>query len=62
MTATTAAKRLTLASRLLVLGLAVSAATLLWDHPLGFVVFVVIGGVLSLASGVLFLWALIAYR
>jgi uncharacterized membrane protein len=61
MNAASSAKRLRLAARLLVPGLAIAATTLLWDHPLAFVAFAVIGGALAVVSIGLFLWAAIAH-
>jgi hypothetical protein len=53
-------KRLRIASWFLISGLGVEALSLLWNHPLAFVAFIVPGGVLILAGLGLYVWALLS--
>jgi len=54
------APRLRIAGILIVLGLMVELFTLAWNHPLGFLVFLGVGG-LSVAAGMgLYLWSLVS--
>jgi hypothetical protein len=48
-----------LSGGLIVLGLLVQAISLLWNHPLSFIAFVTIGGLLLTAGIVLFLFTLV---
>lgn len=53
-------KKLRIAGIVIILGLLVEALSLVWNHPLSFVAFVGLGGLL-LAVGILFyLWALVS--
>lgn len=52
--------RLRLAGGLIALGLLVQALSLLWNHPLSFVAFVSLGGLLVAAGIVLYLFALVS--
>ncbi len=51
-------RRFRTAGILIVLGLVVESLSLLWNHPLSFVAFVGIGGLLLAAGIVLYLWSL----
>jgi predicted membrane channel-forming protein YqfA (hemolysin III family) len=53
-------KSLKVAAILLVTGLAIEALTLLWNHPLAFVSFIVPGGVLILAGVLIYVWSLLS--
>ena len=53
--------RLRLAGGLIALGLLVQALSLLWNHPLSFVAFVSLGGLLVAAGIVLYLFALVKH-
>jgi len=52
--------RLRLAGSLIALGLLVEALSLLWNHPLSFVAFVSLGGLLVAAGIVLYLFVLVS--
>ncbi len=52
---------LRISSVLTILGLALEAGTLLWFHPLSFVVFAVGSGLLILAGIVVYLLSLLAF-
>jgi len=53
-------KKLRTAGILIIIGLAVEALSLVWNHPLSFVAFLGMGGLL-LAAGILsYLWALVS--
>ena len=54
-----AARKLRLAGILIVLSLLVQSFSLEWSHPLAFVVFLFIGGLLLLAGLVVYLWTLL---
>ena len=51
--------RVALAARLLVVGLLVCAATLVWRSPLSFVAFATVGAALSAGGVAFFLWAIV---
>jgi hypothetical protein len=53
-------KRLRLAGILVILGLLVQALTLLWNHPLSFLAFLGLGGLLLFAGIVVYLFTLIS--
>lgn len=55
------AKRLKIAGILIVLGLIVEGLSLVWLHPLSFVVFIAVGGSLLAAGIVLYLWSLVSH-
>ena len=44
---------------LLLLGLSVEAGSLLWSHPIAFLLFVSVGGFLTLAGTLLYLYSLL---
>lgn len=46
---------------LIILGLLVEALTLLWNHPLAFIAFIGIGGLLIAIGILLYLWALVSH-
>ena len=46
-------QRLRISASLVLLGLAIELGSLMWHHPLSFVIFVGIGG-LAMAAGILF--------
>lgn len=52
--------RLRLAGGLIALGLLVQALSLLWNHPLSFVAFVSLGGLLVAGGIVLYLFTLVS--
>lgn len=52
--------RLRLAGGLIALGLLVQALSLLWNHPLSFVAFVSVGGLLVAGGIVLYLFVLVS--
>lgn len=52
-------RRLRLAGILVVLGLAVEAATMFWPHPTAFLVFLGVGGLLVAAGVLLYLVAIV---
>jgi len=54
------AKRLRLAGTLIALGLVVEAVSLSWNHPLSFVAFLGIGGLLLFLGIVVYLAALVS--
>ena len=45
---------------LIIAGLAVEGLSLVWNHPLSFVAFLGLGGLLLAAGIVLYLWTLVA--
>jgi uncharacterized membrane protein len=47
---------------LLILGLAVELISLLWEKPLGFILFAFVGGALFLAGIFLYLYSLVSAR
>lgn len=51
--------RLRLSGSLIALGLLVQALSLLWNHPLSFIAFVTLGGLLVAAGIVLYLFTLV---
>ena len=51
-------RRFRIAGILIILGLVVESLSLLWNHPLSFVAFIGIGGLLLAAGIVLYLWSL----
>ena len=51
--------KLRLSGGLIVLGLLVQAASLLWNHPLSFIAFVSLGGLLVAGGIVLYLFTLV---
>ena len=55
-------RRLRIAGVLIVLGLIVEALSLIWNHPLSFVAFLGIGGLLLLLGIVVYLTALVTPR
>jgi len=56
------AKRLRLAGTLIALGLVVEGLSLSWNHPLSFVAFLSIGGLLLFLGIVVYLTALVSPR
>ena len=54
-------KRLKIAGVFIVLGLIVEGLSLLWNHPLSFVAFLGIGGLLLTSGIVLYLWTLVSH-
>ena len=52
--------RLRLSGGLIVLGLLVQALSLLWNHPLSFIAFVSLGGLLVAGGIVLYLFTLVS--
>jgi hypothetical protein len=52
--------RLRLSGGLIALGLLVQALSLLWNHPLSFIAFVSLGGLLVAGGIVLYLFALVS--
>jgi len=55
-------RRLRIAGVLIVLGLIVEALSLIWNHPLSFVAFLGIGGILLFLGVVVYLTALVSPR
>ena len=55
-------RRLRIAGVLIVLGLIVEALSLIWNHPLSFVAFLGIGGLLLFLGIVVYLAALVSPR
>jgi len=55
-------KNLRTAGILVIAGLIVEALSLVWNHPLSFVAFMGIGGLLMAAGILWYLWALVSYR
>ena len=53
-------KKLRIAGILIMVGLMVEALSLIWNHPLSFVAFLGISGLLVGAGIVLYLWALVS--
>ncbi len=51
--------RLRLAGSLIALGLLVQALSLLWNHPLSFIAFITLGGLLVAGGIVLYLFTLV---
>lgn len=54
------AKKLRTAGLLIIAGLLVEALSLAWNHPLSFVAFLALGGLLLAADILVYLWALVA--
>jgi hypothetical protein len=54
--------KLRLSGILISLGLLVQAASLLWNHPLSFIAFVTLGGLLLAGGIVLYLYTLVNIR
>ncbi len=54
-------KRFKVSGILIILGLAVEGLTLLWSHPLSFVAFLGLGGLLLAAGIALYLWTLVSH-
>jgi hypothetical protein len=52
--------KLRLSGTLIALGLLVQAASLLWNHPLSFIAFVTIGGLLLAAGILVYLFILVS--
>jgi asparagine N-glycosylation enzyme membrane subunit Stt3 len=52
--------RLRVSGMLIIAGLAVEGLSLVWNHPLSFVAFLGLGGLLLAAGIVLYLWTLVA--
>jgi len=46
---------------LIILGLLVEALTLVWNHPLAFIAFIGISGLLMAIGILLYLWALVSH-
>ncbi len=55
------AKRLRIAGILIIVGLVVEGLSLLWNHPLSFVAFLGVGGILLAAGMLLYLWTLVSH-
>jgi hypothetical protein len=55
-------RALRIAGVLLMLGLCTEAISLLWVHPIAFIVFFVVGGTLLGAGVLLFLYSLVFFR
>jgi len=55
-------RRLRMAGVLVVLGLVVEGLSLLWNHPLSFVIFLGVGGLLLFLGIVIYLTALVSSR
>jgi len=53
------AKKLRLAGALVIAGLVVEGVTLWWNHPLSFIAFIGLGGLLMAAGIVIYLLALV---
>jgi hypothetical protein len=53
-------RRLRLAGTLIILGLLVEGASLMWNHPLSFIAFLGIGGLLLFLGIVVYLTALVS--
>ena len=53
-------RRLRIAGALVVTGLAVECATLVWPHPTAFLAFALGGGTLIAAGIVIYLWSLVS--
>jgi hypothetical protein len=53
-------RRLRLAGTLIVLGLLIELASLLWSHPLAFIVFIAAGGLLIGVGIVIYLYSLVS--
>jgi len=53
------AKKLRTAGLLIIAGLLVEALSLAWNHPLSFVAFLGLGGLLLAAGILVYLWALV---
>jgi hypothetical protein len=53
-------RRIRAAALLVFAGLAVAGVTLFWEHPVTFLVFLLVGGLLTLAGAVSYLLALVA--
>ncbi len=53
-------KKLRTAGILIIAGLVVEILSLVWNHPLSFVAFIGIGGLLLAAGILLYLWALVS--
>ncbi len=52
--------RLRVAGALVVLGLLIETISLLWSHPLAFIVFVAVGGLLVAAGILVYLYSLVS--
>ena len=55
-------KRFKLAGRLLILGVAISSGTLVWHHPLSFMLFATVGGLLVVGGVVTYLVAIASHE
>jgi hypothetical protein len=53
-------RRLRLSGILIIVGLVVEGLSLVWNHPLSFVAFLGLGGLLLAAGIVLYLWTLVS--
>ena len=53
-------RRLRIAGTLLVLGLLIELGSLLWSHPLAFILFIVVGGLLMAAGILVYLYSLVS--
>lgn len=54
-----ASPRLRLSGFLIAAGIAVELATLFWNHPVSFFLFVCVGGALMSAGMLVFLWSIV---
>ncbi len=57
----TLSKKLRIAGILIIVGLVVEGLSLLWNHPLSFVAFLGVGGILLAAGMLLYLWSLVSH-
>lgn len=57
---TTTERRIRFAALVVLLGLAVCGGTLFWEHPITFFAFLLVGGLLTVAGIVGYLFALLA--
>ncbi|HTG13908.1 MAG TPA: hypothetical protein VK747_01430 [Blastocatellia bacterium] len=53
-------RRLRIAGTLIVLGLLIELGSLLWSHPLAFILFIVAGGLLMAAGIIVYLYSLVS--
>ena len=53
-------RRLRIAGTLIVLGLLIELGSLLWSHPLAFILFIVVGGLLMAAGILVYLYSLVS--
>ena len=52
-------KILTIAGLIIVFGLVVVAVTLIWGHPVSFVIFIIFGGITTVVGMVLYLYLIV---